>query len=281
MKKNIFNNISVVQSLSDNDLHTGTKVKDDIDLYNFAYGRGLNIELFDANTKREFIDIIASLTQKALNEASFPLLHIEAHGSSDQQGIILKSNEFISWTDIKPHLINLNAATRLNLLVVFSLCHGAHFTSHLTPSDRAPCWGLVGPTKALKGSQLLGSFSAFYKEVFASGSGAAAVEKLNESSPKGDIDYHFTTATTFFINVYRNYLKDHCTERAYGDRAHAIRKKLKKSNLAKVPSIGELRRKLKSTQKDFFEKYKVKYFMIDLFPENENRFKVIYQDVMN
>lgn len=88
MKKNIFNKISVVQSLSDNDLHTGTKVKDDIDLYNFAYGRGLNIELVDANTKGEFIDIITGLTQKAQNEASFPLLHIEAHGSSDRGRVV-------------------------------------------------------------------------------------------------------------------------------------------------------------------------------------------------
>jgi len=281
MKKNIFDKISIVQSLSDNDLHTGTKVKDDIELYNFAYGRDLKIELFDANTKSEFIDIISSLTQKALNDASFPVLHIEAHGSSDQQGVILKSNEFISWPDLKPHLINLNAATRLNLLVVFSLCHGAHFTSHLTPSDRAPCWGLVGPTKALQGYELLSSFSAFYKEVFASGSGGTAVRKLNESSPNGDINYYFTDATTFFINVYRNYLKKHCTKKAYDERARAMRKKLKKSNPAKIPSIGELRRKLKSTQKDFFEKYRMKYFMVDLFPENGNRFKVTYEDVMN
>ena len=262
-------------------MHTGTKLKEDIDLFNFAYGRGLTIELYDTNTKREFIDILDSLTRKAQDDASFPVLHIEAHGSSDQQGIILQSNEFISWTDLKPHLKNLNVATRLNLLVVLSSCYGAHFASHLTPSDSAPCWGLVGPTKALKGPELLGSFSAFYQEVFASGSGGMAVEKLNESSPKGDINYYFTDATTFFINVYKNYLAKHCTKKAYEDRARAMRKQLKKGNLSEIPSIGELRRKLKSTEKDFFEKYKEKYFMIDLFPENKNRFKVTYQDVMN
>jgi hypothetical protein len=168
----------------------------------------------------------------------------------------------------------------LNLLVVLSLCHGAHFTSHLNPLDRAPCWGLVGPTKALEGPELLRSFSGFYKEVFASGSGDAAVEKLNESSPKEDINYYFTTATTSFTNVYKNYLKKKCTKKSYDERARAMRKKLKKSDLHKIPSIGELRRKLKSTQKDFFEKSKTKYFMIDLFPENKRHFKVTYQDVI-
>jgi len=280
MKKVIFNKISVVQSLANSELHTGTKVKDDIDLYNFAYGRGLKIEMLDAKNKNEFINIIKNLTEQAQNSYSFPVLHIEAHGSSDHQGIVLQSNEFMSWTDLKPYFINLNIATKMNLLLVFSLCHGAHFTRHLNPSDRAPCWGLVGPTKALGSSDLLRSFSAFYKEVFVSGEAGVAIDKLNEYAPDKGIDYYFTTSTTFFINVYKNYLRKHCTEEAYDKRARSMRKKLKKSDIPKVPSVGELRRKLKLTQKDFFEKYRTNYFMIDLFPENKNRFKVSYQDVM-
>lgn len=286
MKKALFNKISIIQSLFDNDLHTGTKIKEDIELFNFASKKDIRIELFDANTKKEFFGIINNLIDGVLNDASFPILHIEAHGSSDKQGIVLQSNEFISWADLKPCLIKLNTATRLNLLVVFSLCHGAYFSSHFTPSDIAPCWGLIGPTKALGGPALLRSFSAFYKEFFASGSGDAAVEKLNESSPKGDLDYLFTTATTFFINVYKDYLKEKCTEKSYDERALAMRKKLEKDGLHKIPSlsniinIGELKRRLKSPQKDFFEEHKTKYFMIDLFPENKKRFKVTYQDVI-
>ena len=280
MKKALFNKISVIQSLADGELHTGTKVKDDIKLYNFAYKRDLQIEFFEANKIKDFFGILKKLKVDALNDGSFPVLHIEAHGSSDMQGLVLQSNDFISWTDLKPYLIDLNVATRLNLLVVFSLCYGAHFTRHLNPPDRAPCWGLIGPTKALGGSELLISFSAFYKEVFASGSGGDAVEELNASSPKGDINYFFTTASSFFVNVYKNYLKKHCTKKAYDDRARAMRKKLKKSDLEKIPSISEIRRKLKSTQKEFFENYRTKYFMIDLFPENNGRFKVAYQDIV-
>jgi hypothetical protein len=236
--------------------------------------------LFDANNRQEFVNIFDSLTKNAKNDASFPILHIEAHGSSNLQGLVLQSGEFISWTELKPHLIGLNTATRLNLLVVFSLCHGGHFTRHLNPSGRAPCWGLVGPTKALSGSELLHSFSAFYKEVFASGSASAAIEKLNESSPQDDINYYFTTAASFFINVYKTCLEKHCTKTAYGNRARSLRKQISKTHPSRIPSIGQLRRKLESIQKDFFEKYKVRYFMIDLFPENANLFRVTYQDVI-
>jgi hypothetical protein len=164
---------------------------------------------------------------------------------------------------------------------VLSLCNGAYFTKCLKPQDRAPCWGLVGPMKKLSGPELLGNFSAFYKEVFASASMGAAVEKLNELPFKGVINYYFTTAATFFFNVYQNYLNVQCTDKAYSGRARAMRKELKKGNPIKVPSIGELKRKLKSTQKDFFEKFRSKFFMIDLFPENKRRFLVTYEDVIN
>ena len=103
---------------------------------------------------------------------------------------------------------------------------------------------------------------------------------MPQVAPNGDINYCFTTATTFFINVYKNYFKKHCTKKSIDQRVRDMRKKLKKSDIPKMPSIGGLRRKLKSTQKDYFEKYRMEYFMIDLFPENENRFMVSYQDVI-
>jgi len=275
-----FNKISVVQSLPPSDLHTGTRIGEDVETYNLAYDRGLRIELLDAITKDDFLGILKALAEKAHYDASYPVLHIEAHGSSDCQGIVLGSGEFISWAGLKPHLINLNIETKLNLLIVLSLCHGAHFTMHLNPSDRAPCWGLVGPTRALTGPALLRSFSAFYREVFASGDAEPAIDRLNESASDGDIDYYFTTATESFINVYRKYIRSYCTEKSYGERARLIRKQLKKKGISNLPSIGRVRRGLRSTERDFFEKYRRKYFMVDLFPENEKRFRVSYSDVI-
>ena len=148
MDKFVIHEISIIQSLPSRELHTGSKIKEDIEVVNSAYNRNINIQLFDVNTKNEFFNIIEKITEKVIFEKSIPILHIDAHGSSDKQGIILKNNEFISWVDCKPFLIDLNKATRLNLMVVFSLCYGAYFASNLQPSDRSPCWGLVGPTEA-------------------------------------------------------------------------------------------------------------------------------------
>jgi hypothetical protein len=96
MDRVIFDKITIIQSLQANDLHTGTKVREDLEQYNIVYGRRLQIELFDTETKNDFLKVIKNLTEKAINDVSFPVLHIEAHGSEDKEGIILKSNEFIS-----------------------------------------------------------------------------------------------------------------------------------------------------------------------------------------
>jgi hypothetical protein len=282
MNKVFFNKVSIIQSLPNNELNTGSKLKEDIETYNSAYGRKLSIELLDAKNKNEFLSLIKQLKEIAIYEKFYPILHIEAHGSSDQQGIILQSKEFVSWIDLKPYLINLNIATRLNLLVVFSLCHGFHFASQLTPVDRAPCFGLVGPISTLAGPELLRGFSAFYQEVFKSQSAGMALEKLNATSMKDNIKYSFSTATVFFFIAYQNYINSHCTNKSYVDRVRNIRKKLKKEsrNFIEIPSIRKLKRSLISSQKEFFETFKLKYFMIDLFPENKNRFIVTYDDII-
>ena len=81
------------------------------------------------------------------------------------------------------------------------------------------------------------------------------------------------------LNVYKNYVQELCTDRAYKDRALNMLRELKKRDLSSKPDIGQLKKTLKSKQKHFFEKYKKQYFMMDLFPENRSRFKIKYEDI--
>ncbi len=280
MKRILFNKILVLQSLADYELHTGTKIKEDLDSYNDAFQQGLRIELINIGNKEGLFAVLVDLEKQVKLNASYPVLHIDAHGSSDHDGIILNSGEFCGWSDLKPYLIKLNIATRLNLLVVLSLCYGAHIAEHLTPQDRAPCWGLVGPTKAVNSVYLLESFSAFYREIFETADGSRAVSNLNKNVSEHDIDYYFTTADSFFKIVYKNYIKELCSIKAYDQRARKLRKRLKKDNIQNLPSIGKLRRRFKATQRDYFEKFREEFFMVDLFPENAERFNIKYSEVI-
>jgi len=280
VERNRFNKILIIQSLSDSELHTGTKIKEDLETYNAAFPHGLSIDLIDVGSKNEFLAVLVDIEKHARMNAFFPILHIDAHGTTDHDGIIFSSGDFCGWSDVKPYFININIATKLNLLIVFSLCYGAHFSEHFVPPDRAPCWGLVGPTKAVKSDYLLNSFSVFYREIFETGDGNEAVHQLNKYVSVNDIDYYFTTAASFFKNVYMSYIQQRCTKEAYDKRARKLRKRLKESNVQKLPSIGNLRRQFTSSQKDYFERYREKFFMIDLFPENAERFNVQYSEVI-
>jgi len=275
-----FSKIVIIQSLKDNELHTGAKLHEDIDFLNDIHERGLKIELCNIETKFEFTELIRNLTVQANNDADYPVLHIETHGSDDKKGLILSSGGYVDWNELKFHAINLNIATKNNLLLVFAACHGANFTRMLAPSDRSPCWGLVGPVDVIAAHKLLEDFSAFYREVFQSGDGGKAINALNKTIKPEDINYYFTTSEQFFINTYNNYIVNWCGDKEYGKRERQMRKQLKKQKIRPLASVSAIKRMLSSSQEEYFEKYKTKFFMYDLYPENAARFNVNYTDVM-
>lgn len=279
MERHRFNTVIIIQSLSDPEPHTGDKIREDLDTYNSAFPHGVDIELVNVRSRIEFFNVLKDIERLSQKNTCRPILHIEAHGATDHQGIIFSSGDYCGWSDVKPYFIAINVATRLNLLIVFSLCYGAHFTEHIVPPDRAPCWGLIGPTKAVQWNYLLESFSAFYREIFQTGDGNKAIRELNNSASANDIDYFFTTASMFFKNVYEEYVGSRCTDKTYKERASKLRKRLKKDNAPRIPSIGNLKRQYKSSERHYFEKFKNNFFMIDLFPENAERFNVQYSQV--
>lgn len=280
MERHRFNQVFIIQSLNDSELHTGERIKEDLDTYNSAFPHGVSIELINVTSKQDFFTVLIDVERFSKTNPCSPVLHLETHGADDHQGIILSSGEYCGWSDLKPYFIAINEATRLNLLIVFSLCYGAHFTEHIVPPDRAPCWGLVGPTKSVGGNYLLERFSAFYREIFQSGDGNKAIRELNKNASANDIDYFFTTASMFFKNVYEGYIEGRCTEKAYEERASKLRKRLKKDKAPRIPSKGNLKRQYKSSERHYFEKFKENFFMIDLFPENAERFNVQYSQIV-
>jgi hypothetical protein len=53
VEKHRFNKVFVIQSLNDSELHTGDKIKEDLDTYNSAFPHGVSIELIDVESKND------------------------------------------------------------------------------------------------------------------------------------------------------------------------------------------------------------------------------------
>lgn len=278
MKSSHFNKIVVVQSLKDGELRTGSRLHEDLEMLNIAHGHKLDINIQDIDRKINFMQLLTDLTNGTKLNGLCPVLHIETHGSVDTTGLVLSSGDFISWTELKDPLINLNIATKNNLLVVLAVCNGAYLTEIIKLTDRAPCWGLIGPAKTIQAGVVLASFSAFYAELLKTGDGGQALRLLNEAVPEGQAGYYFTTAEIFFKRVFEKYLTVSCSKKALDGRARNMRKELKRLGSAIIPSMGQLKRKLAKANEPF-EKYKKLFFMIDLYPENGNRFTIEYSDV--
>lgn len=274
-----FSKIIVIQSIPRNELRTGTKLHEDLETLDVWYERGLKPELKNATTRNDLLELLSELTDKARLEGDWPVLHFESHGN--QQGLGLASGEFISWDELKKPLADLNIQTRNNLLVVLAACYGAYLMTTLVPTDRAPCWGLVGPNEAMYPDVLLKSFLEFYAELLATGNGTASLKRLNTAVRGGKLTYTFSQCEFMFKLVYHKYLQNYFSPRVLKKRALDLYHEAARRGAAPAGGPGEIKKKLLRTREEYFPRHREKFFMMDLYPENHNRFRVTYQDVLD
>lgn len=192
-----FSRIIIIQSLPAEQLHSGSRLREDLCVLNDAYDFGLEIELFEVSTKNFLIAKLEELI-KEVSSKGYPIIHIEAHGSEDKEGIILSSGEFVSWSDLKTPSI---MATRNNLFIVLAACYGAHIVEILDLTDRAPCCALIGPIKKVDSNAILRDFTDFYKEMLVTGDGGRAVQVLNSNAKEEDTLYYITRQR-FFLKKF-------------------------------------------------------------------------------
>lgn len=276
MKKTHFNRIAIIQSLPEDQLQTGKMLYEDIDTINNAYDLRLDLKFYKIKSKEDFLNLLLNLIQDVKESGLIPILHIEVHGN--KKGFELSSGDFVTWKDLKKSLIELNIATRNNLFIVLAACYGAYLMEILLPTDRSPCWGLVGPKDETYGDVLLKSLRAFYTELLMTGNGGNAVKLLNAEVPDGVEGYYLTSAEIFFEKVFKKYYAVNYTKQGIKKRALNLYNNFKEIN-KHVPSISIFKKNLLIEKKKSFKKYKKIFFMIDLYPENKNRFRIEYKDL--
>lgn len=271
-QSSLFTEIAIIESLQNHEIHTG-KILCEY-LVGLEEARNLSILYKKCDSKREFTQILRVLLDRVENEGSFPLLHIECHGCVD--GIVLSNSELITWQELKPVLTDINVATKCNLMVIMATCHGALLGQILKPTERAPCWGILGPTEEVGVSDLMGTYRSFYFTLLSNFDGDEALKSLFASNVR-ESGYFFMTALGLFKKAYSGYIANECTDSAYWSRSKRLQNELNKKGVKK--SRQDIVLELKSTEEDSFEKYKYKFFMCDLYPENTKRFQLSYFEI--
>jgi hypothetical protein len=122
---------------------------------------------FACKSKKEVISTIERATLFADSE-TIPLLHIEAHGDIDGLTGPAKSGnlESLNWEELISPLQKLNLHTRCNLVVFIAACSGfAAITGVFKKGPRAPAVALVGPIATIHEGNLLHGTKEFYRRL--------------------------------------------------------------------------------------------------------------------
>lgn len=273
--------IEFLSSLPADQMQTARRVHEEVNDAVFSEEAPIEVNFSEVLTRARFFETLTELAAQADRDGKGIVLQIDAHGATDGSGIVLASNELVIWEELRTPSTELNRVTRMNLMVVLSLCHGAHFVAQMEPTDRAPFWALVGPTGEVCAGLLADGLTAFYRTWIKTKDGDKAVAELNKYTRPGDPEFYFTTAEKFFGAVYRKYLQTFSTDaKTIADQARSLHRKWKKQGIKEIPSVGNIKRNLKSGHRDFFAESKRKFFMIDLFPDNSGRFGIELSDIL-
>ncbi|QJD30963.1 hypothetical protein [Methylococcus geothermalis] len=272
MDANRFNQILVVDSIPAGELNTAKRLIDDISTYAAAYSPSPAVKYVRVETGDELIEQIHSCRKAVLDQGIVPMLHIECHG--DEDGFQFADGSLADWEELKLPITELNAATHLNLMIAVAACTGGALAKVLRMSDRAPFWGLIGPTKTVTAAALEKAYRALYLTLLSTKSPAEAVKAMDAATEPGL--FLRTTAQGLFEKGWAGYRKDYCTPEALDIRAKRMQARFMELSDTMPPSLEELRTRLIKHEPKAFERYRANFFMYDLFPEHRSRFPIQY-----
>ena len=183
MDVNRFNQILVVDSIPTGEFNTAKRLFEDLKTYASAYSPSPAVHYVRVESGDELIQCISMCRMNADEQDIIPMLHIECHG--DEDGFQFADGSLADWDELKLPITELNVATRLNLLIAVAACTGGALGKVVRMSDRAPFWGLIGPTKTLTAATLERAYRALYLTLLSTKSPAKAVEAMDAATEPG------------------------------------------------------------------------------------------------
>jgi len=277
----IFTKLWVIESLPDGELKTGKNLVDNqLEDAKIAQ-QNLKVNFKQPVTKSEFFEVLEKIKDESLN-GEFPMIHIECHGCEDGLGVA--SGELIEWDELREHFIDINKSCQLNLMIVVAACNGANLIKVSTKLDAAPFWAIIGPESEVTAGNIQVNFGNFYKIFFKDLDGDKAIKALNLGKSGSDRKYHFLSAEGLFSRAYLKYYKSHCIGKGKSERIESLTSQAMQNPEVKNRGVNWARIQIKNGLRDedkHFEKLKKRFFFIDKYPNNANRFKISREDIVD
>ena len=276
----LFNKVWVIESLRPGDRETGKTLYNDVLLPISGREPDLAVEIACPTDRESFFNVLSGVERDA-NAGVFSMIHFECHGS--KKGLQLTNLDFVSWSQLRDALIRINTASRLNTIIVVAACNGIHLINVSTRLDRAPFWAVIGPVEEISDLAMKRDFAAFYDTFFHSLNGDDAINALNRGGSGPVRAYQFRSSAGLFMRAYITYHQTHCIGKGRKVRLEALVTEAMKDPASRSKGVNWVRKRLKvelAKERKHFMKFKNRFFMIDKFRENSNRFSMSYDDVI-
>jgi hypothetical protein len=209
----------VIESLSHNETTGEDLYNDIISRKKKYYHPKLLTELLQPNSKPEFFKFMSKVKKECTEDGIYPIIHFEIHGNKNKNGLVLNSNESITWKELVKVISEINIIIKNNLFITFAVCHGAYFLQEIKINKPSPYWGFIGSFDEIFPEDLSIRYENFYDEFLVAFDLTKAISRLHKSNPSLPSSYRFINSETTFKEVYANYLKEEFSQERIKKRA--------------------------------------------------------------
>jgi len=226
--------------------------------------------------KKEVLSSIDRATNLAKKSGMIPVLHLEAHGNEMCLGLLDGNGgvEVLTWDELTEPLQRLNLATRCNLVLVVAACIGFAGIKALVRGPRAPAIALVGPNAPIMSGSLLSGTKEFYKR-WMDGNPNFAEIAASASRESGTVSFAWEP---FAVLAYDALAKQVVISMRKDQQRMQVRRIHQRMVEQNRWSAAEIEHRLSlltpSLQANLTQRLWDEMFMIDLYPENRERFGV-------
>lgn len=271
-------NIWIIEWLPSSDQHTGKL------LHEWMQERRPDWSTyFECSSKLEVISSIERATNLAKNSGMIPVLHLEAHGDEtclggpDDSGGV----ELLTWDELTQPLQRLNLATCCNLVVVVAACIGFAGIKALVRGPRAPAIALVGPDAPIMTSSLLSATKEFYRHWMDDNPKLHEIA-IGASREAGTVSFEWEPFAVLAYDALSELLIISMRGDQQCVQMNRIRQRMVEANRW---SLAEIERRLARVSASFHVKLIQRMwdemFMIDIYPDNRERFGVNWAKIVD
>jgi hypothetical protein len=189
--------------------------------------------------------------------------------------MVFTSNESIAWSELYDVLVDLNIVVNNNLFLTLGVCMGGYLMQIAKPLRPSPFWGFIGSFEILYNNDILIRYNEFYTVLLSSLDLNKAFDALKTVNTGIPADYRFINTESLFQRIYQKYSDSQFSQQAIKSR---FEEALKLENInfkdrnQKNSFFIKFQSELLRSKKEFFEKHKSTFFMVDLYPDNSSKY---------